>query len=180
MNKNIVPIITWKPWNPVDTKKVEPYTESAIQKGASKYSKACSAVNIKPKKTVKDKPLIASSLSPLTILWWAQVTVAPELNKTAVFNKGTEKGFKGSTPKGGQHTPISIAGDKLLWKNAQKNDTKNNTSETINNKNPIFNPLTVAFVWNPWNVDSLTTSLNHKNIQIDTDIKPKINIKIWL
>jgi hypothetical protein len=44
----------------------------------------------------------------------AQVTVAPELNKTAVFNKGTEKGFNTSTPLGGQTAPISIAGAKLL------------------------------------------------------------------
>jgi len=43
-------------------------------------------------------------------------------------------------------TPISIAGDKLLWKKAQKKDTKNRISETINSKNPIFKPLTVAFV----------------------------------
>ena len=106
---------------------------------------------------------MASSLSPLTILWWAHVTVAPELNNIAVFNRGTEKGFNGSIPKGGQQTPISTAGDKLLWKNAQKNDTKNSTSDTINNKNPIFKPLTVALVWKPWYVDSLTTSLNHKN-----------------
>ena len=51
-----------------------------------------------PKKTVNDKPKIASSLFPLIIAWWAQVTVAPELNRTAVFNKGTEKEFKGFTP----------------------------------------------------------------------------------
>jgi len=30
-----------------------------------------------------------------------------------VFNNGTEKGFKGSIPAGGQHTPISTEGDKL-------------------------------------------------------------------
>lgn len=176
----MVPIITWKPWKPVATKNVEPYTESAIQKGASKYSNACKAVNINPKNTVNDKPLIDSSLSPLTILWWAQVTVAPELNSIAVFRRGTENGFKGSTPKGGQQTPISTAGERLLWKKAQKNDTKNKTSDTMNNKNPIFNPFTVAFVWNPWYVDSLTTSLNHKNIQTLIDIKPKANMRIWL
>jgi len=42
------------------------------------------------------------------------VTVAPELSKIAVFNKGTEKGFKASIPTGGHITPISTAGDKLL------------------------------------------------------------------
>ena len=63
-------------------------------------------------------------LLPLIIAWWAQVTVAPELNKTAVFNKGTENGFKGSTPLGGQTAPISTAGAKLLWKKAQKKGKK--------------------------------------------------------
>lgn len=29
------PMITWSPWNPVATKKVEPYTPSAIENGAS-------------------------------------------------------------------------------------------------------------------------------------------------
>ena len=38
--KKHVPIITWKPWNPVATKKIVPYTESDILKLASVYSKA--------------------------------------------------------------------------------------------------------------------------------------------
>jgi len=180
IKRNIVPIITCKPWNPVATKKVEPYTESAIQKGASTYSKACKAVNIKPKNTVKDNPLIASFLAPITILWWAQVTVAPELNKIAVFNNGTEKGFRGSIPIGGHITPISIAGDKLLWKKAQKKLKKNKTSETINKRNPIFRPATAAFVWKPWNVASLTTSFSQTNIQRITTNKPNNNNIIWL
>ena len=129
------------------TKKVEPYTESAIQNGASTYSKACKAVKIIPKKTVKLKPLIASVLLPVTILWWAHVTVAPELSKIAVFKRGTEKGFNGSIPIGGHITPISTEGDKLLWKNAQKKLKKNRTSEAINNKNPNFKPVTAALVW---------------------------------
>jgi hypothetical protein len=33
---------------------------------------------------------------------------------------------------GGQVDPSSIVGDSLEWKNAQKNDTKNKTSDTIN------------------------------------------------
>lgn len=36
--KKIVPIITCKPWNPVATKKIDPKTLSAIEKGALKYS----------------------------------------------------------------------------------------------------------------------------------------------
>lgn len=33
--RNEDPMITWRPWNPVATKKVEPYTLSAIENGAS-------------------------------------------------------------------------------------------------------------------------------------------------
>jgi len=54
--KNNVPMITWKPWNPVAIKNVEPYIPSAILKAASSYSKTCNAVKIKAKKTVKIKP----------------------------------------------------------------------------------------------------------------------------
>jgi len=72
--------------------------------------------------------------------------VAPELNNIAVLSKGIEKGLRGSIPTGGHITPISIEGDKLLWKNAQKKLKKNKTSETINNRNPNFNPVNVALV----------------------------------
>jgi hypothetical protein len=51
-----------------------------------------------PKIIVSDRPPTASFSLPLIIAWWAQVTVAPELSKTAVFNKGTENGFSGLTP----------------------------------------------------------------------------------
>ena len=44
--------------------------------------------------------------------------------------------------------PSSIAGDNLLWKKAQKKDTKNNTSDKINKIIPqtylhynLFSPL---------------------------------------
>ena len=65
--------------------------------------------------------------------WCDQVTVAPEANKIAVFNKGIWKGLKGRIPVGGQQFPISIVGDNLLWKKAQKKEKKNRTSDTINN-----------------------------------------------
>lgn len=42
---------------------------------------------------------------------------------------------------GGQVIPNSTVGDKLLWKNAQKNETKKNTSETINKIIPHRNPI---------------------------------------
>lgn len=40
MSKNLDPINTCRPWNPVATKKVVPYTLSAIVNGAAKYSPA--------------------------------------------------------------------------------------------------------------------------------------------
>lgn len=180
INRKIVPIITCKPWNPVATKKVEPYTESAIQKGASIYSKAWRSVKINPNSTVTESPLTASILFPCTILWCAHVTVAPELRSIAVFNKGTEKGFKAFIPIGGHITPISIEGDKLLWKKAQKKLKKNNTSETINNKKPSFKPATAVLVWWPWYVPSRITSFNQAAIQDAITIKPEINRKSWL
>jgi len=47
-------------------------------------------------------------------LWWAHVTVTPDANKTAVFNKGTLNGFRGLIPDGGQVQPISGVGARLL------------------------------------------------------------------
>jgi hypothetical protein len=50
---------------------------------------------------------------------------------------------------GGHVDPSSIVGDRLLWKNAQKNDAKNNTSEMMNRIIPHRNPLVTIFVWSP-------------------------------
>jgi len=37
--KNVVPMMTCRPWNPVATKNVDPYTESARENDASQYSR---------------------------------------------------------------------------------------------------------------------------------------------
>jgi hypothetical protein len=50
---------------------------------------------------------------------------------------------------GGQVDPSSIVGDSLVWKNAQRNDTKNNTSDTINKIILHRNPFVAIFVCNP-------------------------------
>lgn len=42
INRNVVPINTWIPWNPVAIKNVDPYTESEIENGACLYSYAWS------------------------------------------------------------------------------------------------------------------------------------------
>lgn len=64
--------------------------------------------------------------------WCAQVTVAPEASRTAVFSRGTLNGLMGVMPVGGQVQPSSGVGARLLWKKAQKNDRKKQTSERIN------------------------------------------------
>jgi ribosomal protein L25 (general stress protein Ctc) len=43
-------------------------------------------------------------------------------------------------PSGGNTEPISIEGDNAEWKKAQKKPKKSIISDTINNKNPSFNP----------------------------------------
>jgi len=50
---------------------------------------------------------------------------------------------------GDQVDPSSIVGDSFVWKNAQKNDTKNGTSETMNGIIPLHNPFVTIFVCNP-------------------------------
>jgi hypothetical protein len=57
--------------------------------------------------------------------------------------------------------PSSIVGDRLEWKNAQKNDTKNRTSDTINKIIPHRNPVVTTFVCSPWYVPSRVTSRHH-------------------
>jgi hypothetical protein len=49
-------------------------------------------------------------------------------------------------PVGGHVDPNSIVGDSLVWKNPQKNDTKNKTSDTINRIIPHRRPFVTTFV----------------------------------
>jgi len=50
---------------------------------------------------------------------------------------------------GGQVDPSSIVGDSLVWKDVQKNDTKNRISDTINRIIPRRRPFVTNFVCNP-------------------------------
>ena len=147
-------------------------------KEASLYSKICNAVKIIAKKIVATNPYIASFLKPVVIAWWAQVIVAPDVNKIIVFNNGTSHGLKVWIPCGGQIDPISTEGAKLEWKKAQKKAKKNIISDIINNIIPYLNPFWTAFVWYPPKVASLITSL-HQIIIVDiTKNNPK-NITNW-
>lgn len=107
-------------------------------------------------------------------LWWAQVTVTPEARRTAVFNRGTEKGLIGEIPVGGHVQPISGVGASLLWKNAQKNAKKNITSEMMNRINPIRRPVATGVVCLPINVPSRITSRHHWIIERLIMISPRM------
>ena len=148
--KKVDPINTCNPWKPVATKKVAPYTLSAMVKGASKYSSACRKVKYTPRVTVIVRAWIASVRWPSINLWWAHVTVTPLAKSTAVFSRGIAKGFKGSIPVGGHEHPNSGVGASLLWKKAQKNAKKNKTSEAMNKIIPHRSPFATNEVWWPW------------------------------
>ena len=49
----LLPTKTWKPWNPVVTKKILPNTESAKLYLSSKYSKVCTPRKLKPHRRVR-------------------------------------------------------------------------------------------------------------------------------
>ena len=108
-------------------------------------------------------------------LWWHQVTLTPDDKRIIVFNNGIENGFKVIIPKGGQFIPISIEGERLEWKNAQKKEKKNNISETINNIKPNFKPVKTNLVWAPSKLDSVNISVNHRTM--NKIIKIKLNNK---
>jgi hypothetical protein len=60
------------------------------------------------------------------------VTVAPEARRTAVFSSGILNGLIGRMPVGGHEHPSSGVGARLLWKKAQKNAKKKQTSDRMN------------------------------------------------
>jgi len=66
--------------------------------------------------------------------------VAPDKSNMNVLSNGTPHGLKGSILFGGHTDPISIAGDRLEWKKAQKKARKNITSETMNKIIPERRP----------------------------------------
>jgi len=148
--KNTDPIITCSPWNPVVIKKTLPKEESDMQKGASRYSNPCSIVKIAPKVIVIISGSVDLEKSFFNISWWDHVTVTPEDRSKIVFIRGILIGLKVIIDKEGQFCPSSIVGEILLWKNAQKKDTKNKTSETINKTIPIFSPFMTSKECIPW------------------------------
>lgn len=93
--------------------------------------------------------------------WWLKVILTPEDTKINVFNRGMWKGLMDVIPVGGHMLPTSKAGFNEEWKNVQKKERKNITSDVINKTIPIFNKFFTLNVCSPVNVDSRITSLIH-------------------
>lgn len=104
---------------------------------------------------------------------WPHVRVTPEDTRITVFSNGTAYGSNSTIPTGGHCTPNSIVGDKLLWKNAQKNDTNSITSEAINKSIPIFILRWTINVWYPCQVASRIISRHHWYIIIKININER-------
>lgn len=105
--------------------------------------------------------------------WWAHVTVTPEDKRIIVFRRGTWIALKGLIPEGGHNNPISIVGERLLWKNAQKKEKKNRTSEVIKRIMPQRNPLETTLECNPWNAPSREISRHHWYVVIIRISRPR-------
>lgn len=125
------------------------------------YSQPCRIVKYPPSRIVISRANLACLNLFCKILWWAQVIEMPEDNRIVVFNKGICKGLKGVIPWGGHSIPISMLGDKLLCKKAQKKETKKNTSDTINKIIPHCKPIITLVEWLPCRVASRIISRHH-------------------
>lgn len=174
--KNDVPIITWIPWKPVVMKKVEPKILSLIENCASIYSQDWRNVKVIPKIIVIIKELKASLKLLLIILWCDHEIEIPEEIRIVVFKRGISKGLKGEIFLGGHIEPISMFGDSLLWKKAQKKDRKKKISEIIKRIIPNFRPHTTYEVWFPCKEASREISRHHWNRVKIRMIKAKIII----
>jgi len=161
--RKIDPMMTWRPWNPVAMKNVEPKDESAIANGASLYSNPWNKEKMTPRVIVKVRANLALLKFLFSISWWDHVMDTPEDSKRIVFRRGILIGLKEVIDKGGHIWPNSTVGEILLWKKAQKNEVKNNTSDEINKTIPVFNPFITRFGWLPWSVDSRWMSRHHVN-----------------
>jgi hypothetical protein len=145
------------------------------------YSYNWHVVNKMPNAIVIANAIVVSCLRPASKARWAHVTLIPEESNIIVLSNGRPHGFKTLIPLGGQIQPIAIEGDKLAWKNAQKNAKKNITSETMKSIIPYFSPLWTSRVWFPV-IASTCTSRNHTIIQSGKRIKPIVfmNVSITL
>lgn len=175
--KNVVPMITCSPWNPVATKNVLPYEESEIENSACIYSIICKIVKYAPRIQVIAKDEFEFFMFFFINSLWDQVTDTPDLTRMIVFNNGTFIGLKDLIWFGGQFNPISMLGEILEWKYAQKNEKKNKTSEVINKIMPIFSPLEIKEKWDPCLVVSVIMFDHHRKA---VEIRVRLNSKKFI
>lgn len=77
------------------------------------------------------------------------MTDTPDESKIIVLRRGTWRGLKIEIPEGGHIIPISLIGERLLWKKAQKKEKKKRTSEVIKRIIPHRIPLITKMECNP-------------------------------
>jgi len=111
------------------------------------------------------------------IAWWDHVILTPEERRIIVLRRGTWVALNVEIPRGGQIRPSSHEGERLLWKNAQKKEKKNITSEIIKRIIPQRNPFITWSVCKPWNVLSRETSRHHWN-KVQIKVKHLIRIRL--
>ena len=161
--KNRVPIKTCKPWNPVTKKNILPQRESLNLNLQSIYSSSCKKEKYIPSKIVIIIPCTLSSHFPTKIEWWPQVREIPLLNKTTVFNKGTENTDKGVMHIGGQTPPVSNLFLNEKEKNLQKKEKKKRISLVINHPIDHLREHSASLVWLPKLLSLLTSFSQKKN-----------------
>jgi len=161
--KNRVPIKTCKPWNPVTKKNILPQRESLNLNLQSIYSSSCRKEKYIPSKIVIIIPCTLSSHFPTKIEWWPQVREIPLLNKTTVFNKGTENADKGVMHIGGQTPPVSNLFLNEKEKNLQKKEKKKRISLVINHPIDHLREHSASLVWLPKLLSLLTSFSQKKN-----------------
>jgi len=88
--------------------------ESAIENGASIYSKPCNIENKIPNLIVIISLIFDLLKFFFNISWWDHVTVTPEDKSKIVFNSGILIGLKDLIEIGGQCCPNSMFGEILL------------------------------------------------------------------
>jgi len=138
-------------------------------------------VKTAPSVIVRDNDLFDFLYLFFSISWWAQVTENPDDNRRIVFIKGILIGLKEVIEFGGQVCPNSKVGEILLWKNAQKKEIKNSTSEAMNRIIPVFRPFITMGEWDPCVFLSRWISRHHvKAIIITMASDIRINVEFFL
>jgi hypothetical protein len=110
---------------------------------------------------VNARALAALSFILFIMAWCAHVTETPDERRRIVFNRGILIGLNEIIDIGGHICPSSIVGEILLWKNAQKKETKKHTSDRMNSTIPVFSLFMTMSEWFPCDVDSRWISRHH-------------------